>query len=111
KLPSDPGLKVVFAEATLEEKKQLRRNVFGREVVDVRTDQPAVEVQKLVRADDIFVRVEDVPVFYLPFLQGDANDPLGPIRDISMGYNNIYGLQFDLTWDVFDLIGITRVPG
>jgi len=110
KLPSDPGLKVVFAEATLDEKKQFRRNIFGREIIDVRTDQPAVEVQKLVRADDIFLRVEDVPVFYLPFLQGDVNDPLGPIRDISMGYNNIYGFQVGVSWDVYDLIGITRLP-
>src|SRR5262249_2853523 len=31
KLPSDPGLKVVFAEATLEERKRFRRSIFGRE--------------------------------------------------------------------------------
>jgi hypothetical protein len=108
KLPSDPGLKVDFVEATLEERKQIRRNIFGREVVNLQTDQPLVDTQKLVRADDIFVRVEDYPVFYLPFLQGDANDPLGPIRDISFSYNRIFGFQFDLTWDVFDLIGFTR---
>jgi hypothetical protein len=110
KLPSDPGLKVVFAQATLAERRQFRRTVFGREIVDIRTDQPAVEVQKLVHAEDIFVRVEDVPVLYLPFLQGDANDPLGPIRDISIGYNRIFGFQVNVTWDVFDLLGITRLP-
>jgi hypothetical protein len=110
KLPSDPGLKVVFAEATLEEKRRLRRTIFGREVVNITTDQPAVEVQKLVRADDIFLRVEDTPVFYLPFLQGDANDPLGPIRNVSIGYNNIFGLQLNVSWDVFDLLGIDRIP-
>jgi hypothetical protein len=110
KLPSDPGLKVDFAEATLEEKRQFRRTLFGREIIDIRTSQPQVEVQKLVRADDIFLRVNEVPVFYLPFLQGDANDPLGPIRDISSGYNRIYGFQLNLTWDVYDLIGITRIP-
>jgi hypothetical protein len=110
KLPSDPGLKVVFAEATLEEKKRFRRTIFGREVVNVQSDQPALEVQKLVRADDIFLRIEDVPVFYLPFLQGDANDPLGPIRDVTIGYNNIFGLHVGATWDVFDLLGIDRIP-
>jgi hypothetical protein len=111
KLPSDPGLKVMFAEATLEERKQIRRSIFGREVVNLQTDQPVVDVQKLVRADDIFLRVEDVPVFYLPFLQGDANDPLGPLRDISFGYDRIFGFQAKLTWDVFDLIGVTRPVG
>jgi hypothetical protein len=110
KVPSDPGLKVVFAEATLEEKKQIRRNVFGREVIDIRTDQPVIEVSKPVRADDIVLRIDDVPVFWVPFLQGDANDPLGPIRDITMGYNNIFGFQFGVAWDVYDLIGISRIP-
>jgi hypothetical protein len=110
KLPSDPGLKVVFAEATLEEKKRLRRTIFGREVVNLQTDQPVVEVQKLVRAEDIFLRVEDVPVFYFPFMQGDANDPLGPVRNISIGYNNIFGLQINVSWDLFDLLGIDRIP-
>jgi hypothetical protein len=108
KLPSDPGLKVVFSEATLEERKQIRRSIFGRETINIQTDQPVVDTQKLIRADDIFVRVEDVPVFYLPFLQGDANDPLGPIRDISAGYNRIFGFQLGVTWDVFDLLGFTR---
>jgi hypothetical protein len=110
KLPSDPGLKVQFAEATLEEKRRFRRTVFGREVINIQTDQPAVEVQKLVRANDIVLRVEDVPIFYLPFVQGDANDPLGPIRNITMSYNNIFGFQFGLTWDVFDLLGIDKIP-
>ncbi|HEX5268854.1 MAG TPA: hypothetical protein VFW33_00140, partial [Gemmataceae bacterium] len=108
KVPSDPGLKVAFSEATLEERKQIRRTIFGREVVNIQTDQPVVDTQKLVRADDIFLRVEDVPVFYLPFLQGDANDPLGPVRDISFGYDRVFGFQAKVTWDVFDLIGITR---
>jgi hypothetical protein len=110
KLPSDPGLKVQFARATLDEKKQIQRNIFGREIIDIRTDQPVVEVQKLVRADDVFLRIEDVPVFWLPYIQGDANDPLGPIRDISMGFNRIYGFQASVTWDVYNLIGISRLP-
>ena len=108
KLPSDPGLKVVYSEATLEEQKQIRRSIFGREIINIQTDQPVVETQKLVRADDIFVRLEDVPVFYLPFLQGDANDPLGPVRNISAGYNQIFGFTASVTWDVFDLLGFTH---
>jgi len=110
KLPSDPGLRVLFAQATLEERRRFRRTIFGREVINLQTDQPAVEVQKLVRADDIFVRIEDVPVFWFPFLQADANDPLGPIRDIAIGYNNIYGATFHVSWNVFDLLGIDRIP-
>ena len=33
-LPSDPGLKVVVAEATLEEKKIPRRSIFGRQYIN-----------------------------------------------------------------------------
>ena len=110
KLPSAPGLRVQFSEATLDEKKQIQRNIFGREVIDLRTDQPVVEVEKLIHADDVVLRVEEVPVFWLPFIQGDANDPLGPVRDISMGYNRIYGFEGIITWDVYNLMGITRLP-
>ena len=110
KLPSDPGLKVLFAQATLEERRRFRRTVFGREIINLQTDQPVVEIEKQVDAQDVFLRIEDVPVFWLPYFHGDANDPLGPIRDISAGYNNIYGAELHVGWNIYDLLGIDRIP-
>src|SRR5262249_12279856 len=60
---------------------------------------------------DVTFKVEDVPVFYLPFLRGDANDPLGPLRSVSFNYNRIFGFQTFTTFDMYQLLGVTKVPG
>src|SRR5262249_54092727 len=111
RLPSDPGLAVVLAHATLEEKEIPKRSIFGRQFVSRETGQPETELQRLVRGASLGVRVEDVPVFYLPFLQGDANDPLGPLRSLSFNYNRIFGFQAYSTFNLYDLVGIDPLPG
>ncbi len=111
RLPSDPGIKVYVAEATIENKEILKRSIFGRQVIDRRTGQPEKEQQRLFHSDDVILKIEDVPVFYLPFLQGDANDPLGPLQSISVGYNKIFGFQASATFNVYDLLGIDPLVG
>jgi hypothetical protein len=110
KLPSDPGLKIVFADATLEELRVPRRDLFGNPVIDRRTGQPLTETQRPVRGRQTFLEVEDVPFFYLPYFRADAEDPLGPIQGFRFGANRIFGAQFYLTLDGYDLFGIQKVP-
>ncbi len=111
RLPSDPGIKVLVAEASIENKEILKRSIFGRQVLDRQTGQPQTEPQRLFHGSNVFLKVEDVPIFYLPFLQGDANDPLGPLESISLGYNRIFGFQAAATFNVYDLLGIDPLPG
>ncbi|HEV3257205.1 MAG TPA: hypothetical protein VG013_10020 [Gemmataceae bacterium] len=111
RLPSDPGLKIVVAEGTLDETHVPKRTIFGRQYVNRVTGQPETEEQRLFRGEDMVVRLEDFPVFYFPFIQGDANDPLGPLRNIRLNYNRIFGFQALTTWNVYDLIGIDPIPG
>jgi hypothetical protein len=110
KTPADPGLKVVFSEATLDERKVPRESIFGRIFTNRTTGQPETETQQMVRGDNVFLKLEDVPVFYLPFVQGDARDPLGPIRGVSLGYNRIFGAQIGVSLNMFDLLAITPGP-
>jgi hypothetical protein len=111
RLPSDPGVKVYLDEATLDQVKVPKRSVFGRPVIDPKTGQPEIEDQQLVHGDNVFLKLEDVPIFYLPFVQGDANDPLGPIEEISVGYNsNVFGARVDTRLNLYDLLGITPLP-
>jgi hypothetical protein len=109
--PAEPGLKVVFAEATLKEQRVPRESIFGTTFTNLITGQTETEMQQLIRGDNVFLKVEDVPIFYLPYVQGDANDPLGPIRDVSVGYNRIFGATFSTTLNVFDLFGLVPRPG
>lgn len=111
KTPADPGLALTFAHVSLEEKRVLKRTIFGTTVTDRLTGEPLSETQQLVRGDNVILRLEDFPVFYLPYIQGDAHDPLGPVQNINVGYNRIFGGQFSTTLNVYDLIGIAPNPG
>jgi hypothetical protein len=110
-LPSDPGLKVVVADTTLEERRVPRRSIFGRQVVDRRTGQPVFETQELFDSKDVLFKLEDFPVFYLPFLKGDAAEPFGPLRNLSFNYNRIFGFEVMTTFNMYQLIGMDRIPG
>ncbi len=110
-LPSDPGLKVYLQEADLETKVVPRRSIFGRQYINRITGQPETETQRLIHARNVFLEVEDVPIFYSPILQGDANDPLGPLHSINFKYDRIFGFQTYLTFNVYDLIGMDPLPG
>lgn len=111
RLPSDPGLKIVVADSTLEEKRIPKRTIFGKQVYDRVTGQPEVEVQELFHGTDVVIKADDVPFFYLPFIQGDARDPLGPVQDIRLNYNRIFGFSPGITLNAYDLIGIDPIPG
>jgi hypothetical protein len=111
RLPSDPGLKVYVAEATMEEKRVLKRSIFGRQVIDRRTGQPEFEQQRLFDSRNVFLELDDIPVFYLPFLRGDAHDPLGPVESVGFGYSKPFGAAFSTTLNVYDLLGIDPYPG
>jgi hypothetical protein len=109
--PGEPGLKLVMSHATLEHKRIPKRSIFGRQVVDRKTGQPETRAEDLVRGENAILKMEDVPFFYLPILQGDADDPLGPIEGFNFGYNRIFGGQFSTTLNVYNLIGIDPLPG
>ncbi len=111
RLPSDPGLKVTVVEATLEQKQVPRRSLFGWQATDRRTGLPATEPQLLVQGRSAVLRLEDVPIFYLPYVQGDARDPLGPLESIGLNVNRIFGFQFLSSWNAYDLLSIDPIPG
>lgn len=110
-LPWDPGMSINIQDATLENKKIIRKTIFGFPIIDRNTGQPIEDTQRYVRGRNMFLFLEDIPVFYLPFVQGDAEDPLGPLENVGIGVNGIFGFQLYTTWDVHDLIGVTAAPG
>jgi hypothetical protein len=111
KLISDPGLKVYLTRATIEDRSVPKASIFGRLVTDRRTGEQVMQKQTWVRGEDVYFELENVPFFYLPYLVGDARDPLGPIQNIQAGYNKIFGGQFGLSWNMYDLLGIQAYEG
>jgi hypothetical protein len=110
RLPSDPGLKVTLENATLEEKDVIKKGFFGQTVIDRKTGQPEVEHQRLLDGNSVFIDLEGYPIFYLPYVRGDANDPLGPLESLGFSYDRIFGFQFRSTFNMYNLLGIDPQP-
>jgi hypothetical protein len=53
----------------------------------------------------------DVPILWLPYIQGDAAHPTGPLKDFATGHDGILGYQVFTDWDVFNLLGIEAPLG
>jgi hypothetical protein len=110
-LSADPGFKVVMTQATLEDKKVVKHTIWGKEVRDRKTGEPIVEDEMPLHGENVVIKAHDLPIFYWPSLSVNAEHPLGPLQEISLGYSRIYGGQFDFTFDLFELLGIDRPPG
>jgi hypothetical protein len=110
KLPSDPSLKVYLKEATLEDRTVPQKSIFGQQVYDRQTGRPLETKQTIINGDNVFFEFENVPFFYLPHIEADARDPLGPLQDINFGYSRVYGFQFGVTLNVYQLLGLQQPP-
>jgi hypothetical protein len=111
KLPSDPGLKVVVREVQVEEKTVPKLSFFGHRVINRATGEELLEKQTLVTGTNVFLKLENIPVLYFPYLSGDINDPLGPVQGVSFGYSGIFGFQFGVNLNVYDLLGVQEYEG
>ena len=111
KLPSDPGLKVYFADAIIEDKTSPKFSIFGMPVFDRKTGKQVQQQQTLVEAHDVSFELQNVPFFYLPYVAGDAREPFGPITSFSAGYNTVFGLQFGVGLNLYELLGIEPIEG
>ncbi len=110
KLPSDPGLQLTSPRTTLRERKVELTNIFGIPYRDF--DGNRVEgMERILTVRNSVTRVADVPVFYLPYLRVDANDPLGPLTSFGLGQDRIFGTQVYTTFDVYKLLALRPPPG
>src|SRR5439155_16101035 len=85
--------------------------ILGDPVIDPKTGKPEKFVERLMHGEDVLLRLEDVPIFYLPVIQGDANDPLGPLQSLGFKNDRIFGAQIFSTFDVWNLINRNPLPG
>ncbi len=111
KTPNDPDVQIFFKTADVETIRRPRRSIFGLGVTDNVTGQPLQEENLYYQARNAFLEIDDTPVFYFPYLAGDARHPLGPLESISLGFNRIFGFQFNASLDVYQLLGYDDLPG
>lgn len=112
RLPSDPGFTLNIGQADIfKAPRRARRTIFGLPFRDRRTGQVAEEEPELLEARRMSMRVLGIPIFYLPRLQTNLNDPLGPFRGVTFRQDRIFGYQAYATWDMLELVGLTKLEG
>ncbi len=111
KVPSDPGLRLDAQRFTLNQRKVIRRNVFGIPYRDITTGNTVEGLEQIVTGKNVVTRIGDVPVFFTPRTQFDASDPLGPLAGLSVGQNTIFGTQVYSSFDIFELLALRPPKG
>jgi hypothetical protein len=112
-LPYGPGLEVTTGKGTMTDQKVPKRGFWGLSnvYVDPKTGKEEIEEQRIVRTFNAVPWLEGIPIFYWPYLQCDATDPLGPLHSIGGGYSKIFGIEAFVTWNGYDLLGIDPGQG
>lgn len=77
--------------------------------IDPETGQPVREDSYWMTSLNNRFIVEDFPLLYTPIVSGPAEDPHIPIRNLSVGQDNIFGTQIEATWNLPQIFGF-NVP-
>lgn len=102
-----PGYAFTSSDAYFEEIKERIKNPFTRqEVIDPDTGQPMERKRHFATMYNNFLRIDEIPVFYWPYLRLDVEDPLGPLEQVQVGNTNNLGFTTTVTLDLWDLIGL-----
>lgn len=111
KTPSDPGLRLEAKRILYNERKVVLRNIFGIPYRDLLTGEVVEGTERTLTGRNAFVRLTELPVFWLPRLRVDANEPLGPLNTIGFGQDRIFGTQIYTTWDMYKLLALKPPEG
>jgi hypothetical protein len=106
-----PGYRMQATDAFLEQR--FRSSTFGGEepAVDPSTGNPESETQNWITSLNNVFFIEDVPVFYLPYLSAPADKQQMPLQSILLGEDTIFGAQIRTQWDLAKLFGLTAPRG
>ncbi|MCA9268328.1 MAG: hypothetical protein KDA41_07645, partial [Planctomycetales bacterium] len=83
----------------------------GQMVIDPFTGQPVMDHQTLATANNIFVYLGGLPVFYWPVIATDASKSTYYIDNIRIDRDSVFGTQLRTDWDLFQLLGRSPAPG
>ncbi len=109
-LPSDPGLVLEIDDLTIEEYQKDKTILWGIPRYD-KDGKRVTETERIFTGRNMVARLEGLPIFYFPYLKDRVEDPLGPLDNLNFSYNSIFGFQIYTTWDIFDLLNLSRPDG
>ena len=107
KLPSDPDLKVFARDVSVEATQVRSRGLLGALGLNsFGSEKP--ETRYLATASSVRPELLGVPFLYVPRVEGDLQEPLGPLRTVRFRSDRIFGTGFQVGWDVFSILGTER---
>ncbi len=106
-----PGYRLQVGSAYLEDVTLPRFDpLTGAPLVDPATGQPVLDHQRLATASNGLLFLDDVPVFYWPYIATDLSESSYYIRRIRFRTDNIFGFQTITNWSMYQILGIRRRP-
>lgn len=106
-----PGYRLQSSEVFLDYRYPDPWLGLGKPALDPVTGAAApTEIPYVTALDNTFM-VDDVPLFYSPFISGPAEDPNIPLRSIFFRQDNVFGTAIRSTWDMYQLLGLNEPPG
>ncbi len=82
----------------------------GNAVIDPQTGLQASEDKEFVIAENNFVSVGNLPVFYWPWMAMDIRDRALYLKSLKFGHDGILGYQVRTSWDLFQLLQAKNRP-
>jgi len=79
--------------------------------VDPQTGEAVMQHDRLVTSRNNFVFIDNVPVFYWPVIKNDIEQSDFYIRQARFKSDKIFGQQFLIDWDAYQVFGLKRLPG
>jgi hypothetical protein len=107
KLPSDPALTVYVQNVVVEEREVPQKSIWGYPKYN-KDGTPIIDKVHDVNGTNMWLNFEGVPFFYFPYLSGTLEDPLGPIRSFTFGYDTVFGAKLGVELDTFELLGMDK---
>ena len=74
------------------------------------TQEPVVHHQQLATAQNNFLYLDDIPVFYWPTIATDLTRPTFFLRRLQFRNDGVFGTQALTTWDAYQMLGIRNHP-
>jgi hypothetical protein len=94
----EPTYSLKSRQLTLNER--VSPSVFGSEP----------KKQQMLIAENNYIAMGKVPVFYWPWMAADMKDPTFYIKNLSYGNSSIYGNKVNTEWNPFQLLNIRNRP-
>ncbi len=107
----EPSYRLQSQWLTFEEKEKPLYDVqTGLPMVDPYTGAAIVDKQQMVVAENNFLMLGEIPIFYWPWMAMDVHDPTFYVRNLKYGHDGIFGHQFRSDWNLYQIFGIENKP-